>query len=45
MCITAQNLALAIDKVLLVKVQNRLGDAFLRIKLFKRKKFKKSIRP
>lgn len=41
---TAQNLILTIDKVLLVKVQNRLSDAFLRIKFMKKKKGKKPVK-
>ena len=39
---TAHNLVLVVDKVLLIKIQNKLSDAFLRIKLIKKKKVKKN---
>lgn len=41
---TAHNLVLVIDKVLLIKIQNKLSDAFLRIKLIKKKRTKKPIK-
>lgn len=44
MSMTAHNLVLVIDKVLLIKIQNKLSDGFLRMKLMKKRKNRRAVR-
>lgn len=41
---TSQNFVLTLDKVLQIKIQNKLSDGFLRMKLIGRKKYKKTLK-